>query len=102
MELITSNLDSIHSTDVHPSAGSATSGLIEGVNTAEAVIRHFRNTLGYIEARKEGRGHEGLGGGGGGLGGEATAAGGGVGAEEAQRLFEDVEVAGPLLKLGSV
>ncbi|ORY72896.1 vacuolar protein sorting-associated protein 35 [Leucosporidium creatinivorum] len=99
VELITSNLDSIHSTDVHPSAGSATSGLIEGVNTAEAVIGHFRNTLNYIQARKEGVSHEGANVGA--MGGAELGGQGSVGAEEAARLFEDVDVAGPLLKLGN-
>ncbi|KAI5481112.1 hypothetical protein MNV49_005547 [Pseudohyphozyma bogoriensis] len=82
IELITSQIDNIHSPDVHPSAG-ATSGLIEGVNTAEAVIAHFRNTLVYIQGRKEGLGHE----------GDAAA--------DTVKLFENVQVNGPLLKLGA-
>jgi hypothetical protein len=83
VELITSNIDNIHSTDVHPSAG-ATSGLIEGVNTAEAVVKHFRNTLMYIQGRKDGHSHD----------GDAAA--------DTARLFAEVDVAGPLLKLSSV
>lgn len=83
IELITSQIDNVHSADVHPSAG-ATSGLIEGVNTAEAVVTHFRNTLLYIQERKEGLGHE----------GEAAA--------DTIRMFEDVTVSGPLLKLAPV
>lgn len=114
VELITSNLDSIHATDVHPTSGSATSGLIEGVATAEAVMRHFKNTLLYIQARKDGVRHEGGGpagsGGGAGTGGDdegddddddagSPAA---IAALESARLFADVDVAGPLLKLGNV
>ncbi|KAK4049997.1 retromer complex subunit Vps35 [Microbotryomycetes sp. JL201] len=108
VELITSNIDSIHQTDVHPTSGSATSGLIEGVSTADAVVRHFRNTLLYIQARKNGIGHD----------GQQPAPPSSVGtasvddddegsaariaALESARLFADVDVAGPLLKLGSV
>lgn len=69
------------------------------MNTAEAVIRHFRNTLNYIQARKEGVSHEGANAGV--LGGAELGGQGSVGAEEAARLFEDVDVAGPLLKLGN-
>lgn len=100
--MITSNIDNIHSTDVHPSTGAATSGLIEGVNTAEAVVRHFKNTLNYIQSRKEGGGGATLGNGNGlGVAGEEIA--GEVFTrekeEEVRKLFSAVEVAGPLLKL---
>ena len=39
-------MDSIHTTDASPSAG-ATSGLIEGIGSPEAVQAHFKNTLLY-------------------------------------------------------
>jgi vacuolar protein sorting-associated protein 35 len=82
--LITSNIDNIDSSDVHPTnGGGATSGLIEGINTAEAVIGHFRNILLYIQSRKEGLNHE----------------GDGASMNETVLLFKDVDVAGPLLKL---
>lgn len=72
----------------------ATSGLIEGVNTAEAVVKHFQNTLLYIQGRKEGAQH---------TEGENNAAAAGGGGGEAWKdqvtLFEGVDVAGPLLKL---
>lgn len=61
--------------------GGATSGLIEGVNTPEAVIRHFKNTLRYIDGRKDGAN-------------EQTN-------EEVMRLYADVDVTGVLLKLGA-
>lgn len=71
---------------MHPSgATGATSGLIEGVNSAETVIKHFRNTLLYIQSRKDGLG----------LHSED-------GTQEGQtQLFKDVDVAGPLLKLAA-
>ncbi|WVO17904.1 tubulin beta chain [Cryptococcus depauperatus] len=50
VELITSNIDSVHGGDVHPS--SAGRGLVEGVNTGEMIVRHFRNTLIYIQGRQ--------------------------------------------------
>mgnify|MGYP001579303170 CR=1 FL=1 len=49
VELIASNMDSIHTTDASPSAG-ATSGLIEGIGSPEAVQAHFKNTLLYSES----------------------------------------------------
>lgn len=102
VELISSNLDSLpppppapspnpnpgHSHFAAPHAayapstvGGATSGLIEGVNTPEAVMRHFRNTLRYIEGRKDGAN-------------EQTN-------EEVMRLYSGVDVTGTLLKLGA-
>lgn len=66
--------------------------MIEGINSAEAVIKHFRNTLLYIQSRKDGLGlHDPslVGAGGGGSNGN----------EGVKNLFEDVDVAGPLLKL---
>lgn len=123
VELITSNLDSLPPTatttpqpnsqqqqqqqqqfERHPTSTSgATSGLIEGLNTSEAVLKHFKNSLLYIQGRKLGRGtlasSIGASGGGGGGGG-----GGSEGEREAQegiqRLYRDVEVQGVLLKLG--
>jgi vacuolar protein sorting-associated protein 35 len=52
VELITSNIDSISSGDLHPSA-RAPPGLVEGVHTPDMIIRHFKNTLLYIQAKKE-------------------------------------------------
>ena len=51
VELITSSIDSITSTDFHP-ASRAPPGLIEGVQTPDMITRHFRNTLFYIQAKK--------------------------------------------------
>ena len=51
VELITSNIDNITSPDVHPSQ-RAPPGLIEGVQTPDMIIRHFRNILIYIQGRK--------------------------------------------------
>ena len=42
-------MDSIHTTDASPSAG-ATSGLIEGIGSPEAVQAHFKNTLLYSQS----------------------------------------------------
>ncbi|KAJ7490066.1 vacuolar protein sorting-associated protein 35 [Mycena galericulata] len=51
VELITSSIDNISSPDMHPSQ-RAPPGLIEGVQTPEMITRHFRNTLYYIQRRK--------------------------------------------------
>lgn len=51
VELITSSIDNISSPDIHPSQ-FAPPGLIEGVQTPEMISRHFRNTLIYIQQRK--------------------------------------------------
>lgn len=51
VELITSSIDNISSPDIHPSQ-LAPPGLIEGVQTPEMISRHFRNTLIYIQQRK--------------------------------------------------
>jgi vacuolar protein sorting-associated protein 35 len=51
VELITSSIDNISSPDVHPSQ-RAPPGLIEGVQTPEMITRHFRNTLTYIQRKK--------------------------------------------------
>ena len=48
VELITQNIDNTSSPDVHPSQ-RAPPGLLEGVQTPEAITRHFRNTLVYIQ-----------------------------------------------------
>lgn len=58
-----------------PSAGQAV-GLIEGVGSPEAIVRHFKNVLLYIqEKRRESQ-------------------------DSFTNRFEDVDVAGPCLKLG--
>ncbi|KAH7103204.1 vacuolar protein sorting-associated protein 35 [Auriculariales sp. MPI-PUGE-AT-0066] len=51
VELITSSIDSINSTDFHP-ASRAPPGLVEGVQTPDMIMRHFRNTLYHIQAKK--------------------------------------------------
>ncbi|KAJ7273426.1 vacuolar protein sorting-associated protein 35 [Mycena rebaudengoi] len=51
VELIASSIDNISSPDMHPSQ-RAPPGLIEGVQTPEMITRHFRNTLYYIQRRK--------------------------------------------------
>ncbi|GAA6009377.1 retromer subunit VPS35 [Rhodotorula paludigena] len=97
VELISSNLDTLPTPPSAPSPnpshaaphpayapstlGGATSGLIEGVNTPEAVVRHFVNSLRFIAGRKDGRN-------------EHTT-------EEIMRLYADVEVQGTLLKYGA-
>ncbi|ODO11728.1 hypothetical protein I350_00512 [Cryptococcus amylolentus CBS 6273] len=50
VELITSNIDSVHAGDVHPS--SAGGGLVEGVSGGDMIVRHFRNTLIHIQGRQ--------------------------------------------------
>ncbi|EPQ61153.1 vacuolar protein sorting-associated protein 35 [Gloeophyllum trabeum ATCC 11539] len=72
VELITSSIDNIASPDVHPSQ-RAPPGLLEGVQTPEMISRHFRNTLYYIQTKKN------------------AAAG---------TRWDDVEVVGALLKMG--
>ncbi|KAJ7702482.1 vacuolar protein sorting-associated protein 35 [Mycena rosella] len=76
VELITSSIDNISSPDMHPSQ-RAPPGLIEGVQTPEMITRHFRNTLYYIQRRKN-----------------AVAAGG------VDSRWDDVDVVGALLKMG--
>ncbi|KAJ3751230.1 vacuolar protein sorting-associated protein 35 [Lentinula detonsa] len=78
VELITSSIDSIQSPDVHPSQ-RAPPGLIEGVQTPEMIIRHFRNNLYYIQRRKD-----------------AAA----EGSSESDSRWDEVEVVGALLKMG--
>lgn len=73
VELITSSIDNISSPDVHPSQ-RAPPGLIEGVQTPEMIARHFRNTLYYIQSKKNGEG--------------------------ANARYDDVDVVGALLKMG--
>jgi vacuolar protein sorting-associated protein 35 len=55
VELITSNLDSIQGADgvLIPNPSTINSGLFEGVHTPESVLKHFRNQLKYVHARKE-------------------------------------------------
>ncbi|KAJ7470453.1 vacuolar protein sorting-associated protein 35 [Mycena latifolia] len=76
VELITSSIDNISSPDMHPSQ-RAPPGLIEGVQTPEMITRHFRNTLYYIQRRKN-----------------AVAAGG------VDSRWDGVDVVGALLKMG--
>jgi len=79
VELITSSMDNISSPDVHPSQ-RAPPGLIEGVQTPEMITRHFRNTLTYIQRRKN-----------------AFYDGGNT---PVDTRWDDVDVVGALLKMG--
>ncbi|KAG8926157.1 Vacuolar protein sorting-associated protein 35 [Tulasnella sp. 418] len=79
IELITSNIDSITSSDIHPSS-RAPPGLIEAVNTPDMIVRHFKNSLLYIRYRKDG--------------GAAAAPG------ESEAKWDEIDIAGALLKMG--
>lgn len=74
VELINSSIDNISSPDVHPSQ-RAPPGLLEGVQTPEMITRHFRNTLHYIQAKKNAAGESGS-------------------------RWDDVDIVGALLKMG--
>ncbi|KAF8060859.1 vacuolar protein sorting-associated protein 35 [Lyophyllum atratum] len=78
VELITSSIDNISSPDVHPSQ-RAPPGLIEGVQTPEMINRHFRNTLAYIQ-RKKNASYDGN--------------------APVDTRWDDVDVVGALLKMG--
>lgn len=78
VELITSQIDSVISPEVHPSQ-RAPPGLIEGVQTPEMITRHFRNTLYHIQRRKN------------------AAAEGESGVDS---RWDDVDVVGAMLKMG--
>lgn len=73
VELITADIDGISSPDVHPSQ-RAPPGLIDGVQTPDMIIRHFRNTLRYVQAQKS--------------------------APDADARWQEVNVVGALLKMG--
>lgn len=92
VELITSNIDSIHGADVHPSSG-APPGLVDNVHTPEMIARvsgmlvksltkqHFRNTLVYVQSK---------------MSQEAEAA-----EEEKKEIdWDSVDIAGAMLKMG--
>jgi vacuolar protein sorting-associated protein 35 len=83
VELITSSIDSISSPDVHPSQ-RAPPGLIEGVQTPEMITRHFRNSLAYIQSKKDTVRN-----------GEGSAS-----LISSNPRWDDVDVVGALLKLG--
>jgi len=66
VELITSNIDSVHTSEVHPQSVGAP-GLVDGVNSPDMIVKvccwilrsgmradeqHFRNTLTYIQTRQ--------------------------------------------------
>ncbi|KAJ7349393.1 vacuolar protein sorting-associated protein 35 [Mycena albidolilacea] len=76
VELVASSIDNISSPDMHPSQ-RAPPGLIEGVQTPEMITRHFRNTLYYIQRRKN------------------AVPDGGV-----DSRWDEVDVVGALLKMG--
>lgn len=75
VELIASSIDNISSPDIHPSV-RAPSGLLEGVQTPEMIIRHFRNTLIYVQSKMQ------------------------SGAEPRSPGWGDVDVVGASLKMG--
>ncbi|KZT68818.1 vacuolar protein sorting-associated protein 35 [Daedalea quercina L-15889] len=79
VDLITSSIDNISSPDVHPSQ-RAPPGLLEGVQTPDMITRHFRNTLVYIQTKKN----------------AASSMEGGTAASR----WDDVDVVGALLKMG--
>ena len=85
VELITSSIDNISSPDVHPTQ-RAPPGLIEGVQTPEMITRHFRNTLFYIQGKKNAVA-------------SAAGVGGDVGGAKGGR-YDEVDVVGALLKMG--
>lgn len=80
VDLITGAIDNISSPDVHPSQ-RAPPGLLEGVQTPDMITRHFRNTLMYIQSKKNAA---------------ATAAENG----SATSRWDDVDVIGACLKMG--
>ncbi|KAF5361669.1 hypothetical protein D9758_007282 [Tetrapyrgos nigripes] len=80
VDLITSNIDGVSSPDVHPSQ-RAPPGLIEGVQTPEMITRHFRNTLYYIQRRKNAASE---------------------GSSPNDSRWDEVEVVGAMLKMGIV
>lgn len=82
VELITSSIDNIASPDIHPSA-RAPPGLIEGVQTPDMITRHFRNTLLYIQLKKDA------------LSNSSEEAG-----EKIRQRWEEVDVVGATLKMG--
>jgi len=55
VELITTNLDTIQGAEgvIIPNPSGINSGLFEGLQSPEAVLRHFRNQLIYMHARKD-------------------------------------------------
>ncbi|KZT09009.1 vacuolar protein sorting-associated protein 35 [Laetiporus sulphureus 93-53] len=80
VDLITGSIDNVSSPDVHPSQ-RAPPGLLEGVQTPDMITRHFRNTLMYIQSKKNAA---------------ETAAENGT----ATSRWEDVDVIGACLKMG--
>ena len=75
VELITASIDNISSPDVHPSQ-RAPPGLLDGVQTPEMIIHHFRNTLAFIQTKKS------------------------IAAAAGDPRWEEVEVVGASLKMG--
>ena len=71
--VITSWIDGVNSPDVHPSQRSPP-GLTENVQTLDIILCHFRNTLLYIQTRKNAAG--------------------------ADPCWDEVDVVGAMLKMG--
>lgn len=82
VELITSSIDNISSPDVHPSS-RAPPGLVEGVQTPDMITRHFRNTLLYIQSKKD-----------------ALANSSEDAEEKVNQRWEEIDVVGATLKMG--
>ena len=77
VELITSNIDLISTSESYPGARPPP-GLVEGVNTADMITRHFKNTLIHIRGRKESAGDAG----------------------ETGADWDQIDIVGALLKMG--
>ena len=75
IELIVDQIDIASSPDLHPTS-RAPPGLIEGVQAPDMIIRHFRNTLDYIQSKKNDA--------------------------QDRRKWAAIDVAGALLKMGMV
>ncbi|CAD6591725.1 MAG: Vacuolar protein sorting-associated protein 35, partial [Tremellales sp. Tagirdzhanova-0007] len=50
VELVTNSIDSVHSGETSGSAGQP--GLVDGVGSPDMIVRHFKNTLSYIQTRQ--------------------------------------------------
>jgi len=75
VELITSNIDSISTSDLY-SSSRATQGLVEGVHTPDMITRHFKNTLIHIRDYKA------------------------AGSQDDGADWDQIDIAGALLKMG--
>lgn len=84
IELISGNIDNLHSSDVHPTASNATnSEITEGPLSPDAVIQHFRSTLAYLHSRKE-----------------SAIVANGIEFNGLGKSFNEVDLVGSLIKMG--